>query len=64
MPKASMDLTKFYFCEKYAQRYLIVFIDKEPKMSPFVKNWDVSAVLANEMLSNVVQVNTKCIYVF
>ncbi len=64
MPKASMNLTKFCFCEKYARSYLVVFIDKKPKMSPFAKNRNAFAVLVNELVGNIVQVNTKCIHVF
>ncbi len=54
MPKASMDLTKFYFCKKYAQSYFIVFIENEPRMSQFAKDWDVFAVFANELVGNIV----------
>ncbi len=64
MPKASMNLTKFRFCEKSARSYLVVFIDKELRMSPFAKDQNAFAVLANEQVGNVVQVNTKCIHVF
>lgn len=42
----------------------IVIIEKEPKMSLFTNNWDTFAVLSNELIGNIVQVNIKYIYIF
>ena len=64
MSKANINLIKFRFYEKYAQSYFIVFIDKELKMFLFAKNRDIFAILANELVGNVIQVNTKYIYIF
>ena len=49
---------------KYICSYLIIFIDMEPTMFLFAKKRDIFAILANELVNNVVQVNTKCIYIF
>lgn len=54
MPKANMNSTKFYFYEKYTGSYLVLFIDKEPRISPFANDWDAFAVLVNELVGNIV----------
>ena len=48
-----MDLTKYYFCKKYIQSYYVIFIDKESKISQFIKNWNAFAILAIEFVGNI-----------
>lgn len=64
MPKKSINSTKFCLFEIYIYSYVVIFDNKNPKMSQFAKNWNVFAILANELVGNIIQVNIKCIYVF
>lgn len=64
MPKVGVDLTKFCFDQKYTDSYLIVSIDKKPKMSLFANNRNPFTILINKLIGNIVEVNTKYIYVF
>lgn len=57
-------MIKFYFYEKYVYSYFIAFINKKQEMFLFANNQDFSAVLTNELVSNIVYVNTKFIHIF
>ena len=65
MPKASINLIKFCFYKIYTCSYLIIFVDKKLRMFPFIKNWNVYTIMIKyELVGNVIQVNTKYIYIF
>lgn len=64
MTITSINLTKLCFCRVYIRSSLVVFVDKELKILLFANNWDVFAILANEIVGNIIEINTKYIYIF
>lgn len=50
----NMKSIKFYFYKMYICNYLVVFINKKPKISLFSKDLDAIAILANELIGNIV----------
>lgn len=48
-----MDSTKFYFSEKYASNYLVVFINIKQKMPLLMNDIDIFAILANKLINNI-----------
>lgn len=54
MSKANIDLIKFYFFKKFIASYFIVFIDKKLRISLFINNKNAFAILANELINNIV----------
>lgn len=60
----NVSIYSICFSEKDSSSHLIVFIDKILKIFLFANDKYTFVILANELIGNIIQINTKCIHIF